>query len=175
MGITEVANIISRIADGLKDACVNCLQDNSDVVVLAISEQLFCGLDADENYLDPNYDNDPYFEEEKSPWYHRAKAYKEWKHNITPPQFGTMLGLSPRPDNVPNLWIDGTFHGQINAQRIEGGLNIDPGNGRGPDIVAKYEVDNKVILDLGPTAMRYFNEKYMIPAISKFFKDCGYK
>lgn len=176
MGIEEVSNIIGKIAGGLKDACVKCLQDNSDIVVLAVSEQLFCGLDADENYLTPNYDDDPYFDDPKNKqWYKRANKYKEWKKGITPPQTGAMLGLSPRPDNIPNLWINGTFHGQINAQKINDGLLIDPGRGRGPDIVKKYEKNNVVILDIGPTGMRYFNEEYLLPAIAKFFKDCGYK
>lgn len=174
MGIEEVADIIGQISDGIEDACVNCLHENSDIVVLAVSEQLWCGLDSNGDYLSPTYDDDPYFDDPQSPWYKRAKAYKEWKHAITPPMFGTMLGLAPRPDHVPNLWIDGTFHGQINAQRRNDGLLIDPGNGRGPAIVEKYETDGVVILGIGPTATRYFNEEYMLPAIERLFKKCGY-
>lgn len=175
MGIEEVANIIGKIAGGFEEACIKCLHENSDIIILAISEQLYCGLDGDGNYLTPTYDDDPYFDDPESSWYKRNEAYKAWKRGITPPQFGTMLGLSPRPDEVPNLFIDGTFHGEINAQIRKDGLLIDPGHGNGPAIVEKYEAKGAVILDIGPTSTRYFNEEFMLPSIDVFFKDCGYK
>lgn len=171
MSIEEVSNIIGRIADGFEEACMKCLSDNSDVVLLAVSEQLYSGLDGEGQHLSPTYDNDPYFEEDGY-WYHRAKEYKEWKRDITPPIAGTVLGLPPRPEEVPNLWINGKFHSEITAQRKGDALVTDPGNGDGPAIVAKYGDE---ILNMGPTAIEYFNEEYMIPAIKDFFNDCGYR
>lgn len=170
MGIEEVANIVRKISDGFEEACIRCLDDNSDVVIKAVTEQLKCGQDGDGNHLSPTYDNDPYFEE-KGSWYHRAKDYKAWKYSITPPGAGTMLGLPPRPDDVPNLYIDGTFHSEITAYRKGDVLVVNPGSGDGPSIVAKY---GDAILDIGPNAVEYFNVNFMLPAIDSFFKDCGY-
>lgn len=171
MGIEEVAGIINSIAQGFEEACIKCLEENSDVAILAVTEQMYSGLDGDGRHLSPTYDDDPFFEE-KGWWYHRAKDYKAWKYGITPPAPGPMLGLPPRPDNVPNLFINGKFYSEITAYRKGDVLVIDPGVEKGPAIVAKY---GDQILNLGPTAIEYFNLTYMLPAIDSFFKDCGYK
>ena len=90
MGIDEVANIIQKISDGFDEACINCLDDNSGIVLRAVAEQLYSGQDGEGNHLSPTYDNDPYFEEDGY-WHHRAKDYKDWKYSITTPVYGTML------------------------------------------------------------------------------------
>ena len=171
MGIAEVLRIFSAIADGFEDACAQCLEDNSGVVLDMIHEQLYSGLDAGGNHLSPTYDDDPYFEE-KGPWYHCAEEYKKWKGVKTPPDSGRLLGLPPRPEAVPNLYIDGTFYSEITAKRSGNMLVISPGSGNGPSIVSKYGDE---ILGMGLTAICYFNETYMRPAISEYFKKCGYK
>lgn len=171
MGINEVVNIIGKIADGLEEACMRCLNENSGAVLALIREQLYSGQDGEGKLLSPSYDDDPYFEEEGD-WYHRSGDYKAWKYSITPPETSRTLRLPPRPYNVPNLWIDGTFYGEITATRRSDMLVVDPGNGNGPDIVDKY---GDVILDMGPMAVEYFNATFMLPAIETFFKDCGYR
>lgn len=70
MGIEEVANIIKKISDGFEEACIQCLSDNSGIVLRAVTEQLYSGLDGDGKHLSPTYDDDPFFEEEGT-WYHR--------------------------------------------------------------------------------------------------------
>ena len=180
MGIEEVAEIIGKIAEGIEGACMQCLSDNSDAVVSAIREQLSSGVDGDGSHLSPTYLDDPYLTNRKRPWFHEEdgkryigpQGYLDWKKDITPPVSGVLMGLPPRPDAVPNLFIDGTFHRGIKAMRRERSLVIDPGNGNGPDIVAKY---GDSILCIGDPAIRYFNENFMLPAIDSFFKDCGYR
>lgn len=171
MKIWEVADIIHRVADGFEDNCVRCLDENKGVVLQAVKEQLYSGQNGMGELMSPTYDNDPYFDE-PGWWFHRAYAYKAWKKEITPPVAGTMLGLPPRPDDVPNLFIDGTFYEEINAKMQGKALVVDPGDGNGPQIIGKYG-DN--ILTLGPTARDYFNYYYMIPSIARFLNDCGYR
>lgn len=170
MHIEQVADIIEKINDGLPDACLECLERNSRTVVQAVTEQLYAGMDGEDNYLTPTYDNDPFFNE-PGPWHNRAKDYKAWKHSITPPVTGTMLGLPPRPDEVPNLYINGKFYSEISARRSGDILLVDPGSGNGPDIVRKY---GDGILELGFSAVEYFNIYHMLPAIETFFRNCGY-
>lgn len=170
MDIKRVVEIVGKIADGFEEACIQCLSDNSGVVVLAVQEQLYSGQNGDGALLSPTYDDDPYFNEPGT-WYQRAEEYKKWKYTITPPAAGSMLGLPPRPDDIPNLYINGKFFSDITARRSGDVLQVDPGNGDGPTIVAKYGDE---ILNMGPTAVEYFNTTYMLPAIDKFFKDCGY-
>lgn len=171
MSIEDVVDIIGRIAAGFEAACARCLAENSDVVISCIKEQMLSGLDGEENHLTPTYDNDPYFDEAGF-WYHRAKDYKAWKRSISPQVSGAVLGLPPRPDDVPNLYITGVFYSEITAAPNGYGLDIDPGNGNGPAIVAKY---GDCLLDIGPTAIGYFNANFMLPAIESFFRDCGYR
>lgn len=171
MDIQAVADIIHRIADGFEESCAECLDANKGTVLQAIREQLYSGQDGEDAYLSPTYDNDPFFNEEGY-WHNRAKDYKAWKRELTPPVSGTMLGILPRPDEVPNLFIDGTFYSEIRAQRQGMALVVDPGSGHGPEILAKYG-DN--ILTMGTDAREFFNLHYMLPSIEKFFRDCGYK
>lgn len=171
MGIEEVAEIIHRISDGFEGCVAQCLSDNKGVIVQEIKEQLYSGLNGNDEHLSPTYDNDPYFNEEGY-WHHRAAAYKAWKKKITPPVSGTMIGLAARPDDVPNLFIDGTFYSGITARMQGNALEVSAGSDSGPDIVRKY---GEIILMPGPTAIDYFNLYHLIPAIEEFLRNCGYR
>ena len=84
-----------------------------------------------------------------------------------------MLGLPPRPDNVPNLYINGKFYSEIFTERDDMELKVDVnGSGDGPAIVSKYGSE---ILDIGMTAVKYFNEEKLLPHLKDFFEQCGYK
>lgn len=171
MDIEAVAQIIGKIAKGFEDACFQCMCEKSGMILVTITEQLRAGRDGEEKLLDPTYDDDPYFDEEGE-WFHRSGDYKKWKSTITPPDSGVDLGLPARPAEVPNLYIDGTFWSQIDAVPKDKVLDIDPGIGDGPDIVAKY---GEKILTIGPHAVEFFNREYLSPAIERFFTECGYE
>lgn len=171
MDIQGVYDIIHKIVEGFEDNAMQCLSDHSGNVVIAIQEQIYSGQNGEGALLSPTYDADPYFEEE-GPWYHRAADYKAWKYEITPPVGSSLLGLPPRPDNVPNLFINGKFFSEITATRRGDMLYVDPGHNDGPSIVAKYGDE---ILNMGPNAVEYFNREYMWPAIERFYNECGYR
>lgn len=171
MDIYSVQDVIHNIAEGFEENALECLEFHSGNIVVAIQEQIYSGQNGKGEHLFPTYDTDPYFEE-KGTWYHRAQDYKTWKNKIRPPVGSSLLGLPPRPDNVPNLFINGKFFSEITATRRGDMLYVDPGNGDGPDIVAKYK---ESLLDIGDSAVVYFNREYMWPAIEKFFNDCGYR
>lgn len=169
--IFDVCDMVVRMVDGFEPEIIQCLGDNAVIAEDAVREQMYSGLDGEDKFLSPTYDNDPYFEE-KGPLYHKSGAYKQWKLDITPPTAGVMLMLQPRPDNVPNLFINGKFHSEVFATMQGDTLSIqESGDGDGPSIVSKY---GEQILQLGPTAIGYFNNTYIIPCIWKFFADCGY-
>lgn len=171
MDLQSVRDIIHNIAEGFEENVLQCLDFHSGIIVLAIQEQIYSGQNGEGEHLSPTYDEDPYFEEEGF-WYHRARDYQAWKYSITPPAGSTMLGLPPRPDNVPNLFITGKFYSEITVTRRGDMLYVDPGDGDGPSIVAKY---GDSLLDIGDSAVEYFNREYMWPSIEKFFNDCGYQ
>lgn len=171
MDIQEVYDVIHAIAEGFEENVVDCLDKHSGNVVMAISDQLYSGINGDDEYLTPTYDDDPYFQLE-GPWQNNSKGYKAWKMSITPPVVSSILGLNPRPDNVPNLFITGKFHSEINAKRAGDMLLVDPGHNDGPSIVSKY---GEQILELSSRGVDYFNTEFLIPAIEQFYSKCGYK
>lgn len=171
MDLQEVYNIIHKVADGFEENALQCLDNQSDKIVEAIREQIYGGQNGNGESLSPTYDNDPFFEE-KGIWHRRSQQYKAWKKNLPPRNGSSLLGLPPRQDNVPNLYIDGTFYSEISATRRGDILYVSPGNGNGPAIVAKY---GESLLDIGDSAVAYFNREFLLPAIEKFFNDCGYR
>lgn len=171
-GFEEVSRIIHAIASSIEEECARCLIEHKDVVVDCIQEQLYSGQDGAGHLLNPTYDNDPYFKED-GPWKNKAEKYKRWKESITPPVQSEMLFLPPRPVEVPNLFITGTFYDSIRVDKKGYGLQIgSSGFKDGPDIEKKY---GERILTIGDTAKEYFNLMYLRPWISRFFKNCGYK
>lgn len=170
--IFAVCGIVERMADGFEQTVMECLAENAAVAEAAVREQMYSGLDGDGQFLTPTYDNDPYFEEE-GPWFHNGAGYKAWKRRITPPERGVMLLLPPRPDSVPNLFINGKFHSEVFAAVDGDTLAIKvKASGHGPDIAAKY---GDSLLRLGTTAVGYINDRYLIPRVWRFFAACGYK
>lgn len=170
--IYEVARVIRKISDGLEKEVVSCMESNKDIVRDCIQEQLYSGLDGTEHLLNPTYDDDTFFNEE-GPWKNRAEQYKRWKERITPPIRSHLLNFPPRPVEVPNLFIVGSFYDSINMKPTSSGLAIySDGFVDGNSIVNKYG-DN--ILSMGPTAREYFVLNCLKPWLERFFSQSGYK
>lgn len=170
--IYEVSKIINAIATGIEDECLKCMDENKNIIRDSIQEQLFSGIDGTDRCLTPTYDNDPYFNE-PGPWQNKAQSYKRWKEKITPPISSYLLNLPPRPTEVPNLFITGTFYDSIRVRKGTAGISVfTDGFIDGPDIQKKYG-DN--IFSLGSSAKEYFILMHLRPWLERFFNDCGYK
>lgn len=167
----KLEHSVHSIVTGFERTVAECLTQNKSVVEDLIGEQLYSGLDGDTNSLRPSYSDDPFFDI-KGRWYHDSDGYIEWKKDITPPIASPRLNLPPRPLDVPNLYITGTFHESIRAMVSGGTLSINTvGFSDGPDIVRKYG-DN--ILNLGMDAREYIIIELLEPFIGDFFKRYGF-
>ena len=167
----KLEHAVHGIVTGFEQTVAECLTQNKSVVEDLIGEQLYSGLDGDTNSLRPSYSDDPFFDI-KGRWYHDSDGYIEWKKNITPPIASPRLNLPPRPIDVPNLYITGTFHESIRATVNGGKVLINTvGFSDGPDIVRKYG-DN--ILNLGMDAREYIVLEMLKPFVGKFFKKYGF-
>lgn len=144
----------------------------------AVEEQLYSGLDGEGKNLTPDYDTDPYFDRvkwfrwEDGVMYHGAEGYKQWKLKITPPERSQIIGLPPRPENIPNLFIDGTFYSTIEAKGTTDGVEIGTGAETGNKIEQKY---GSQIFGLEDRSKDWFAEVFLIPAINNFFQNSGYR
>ena len=104
-------------------------------------------------------------------WYHDSEGYKAWKGAITPPMSSSLLGLPPRPYDVPNLFINGKFYSEIFSVSADRQIEIRVvESGDGPSILGKY---GEELFDLTSIAVQYFNEKYLIPYLQDFKDQCG--
>lgn len=170
--IYEVSKIINAIATGIEDECLKCMDENKNIIRDSIQEQLFSGIDGTDRCLTPTYDNDPYFNE-PGPWQNKPEKYKRWKEKITPPISSYLLNLPPRPTEVPNLFITGTFYDSIRLKKRNADMQVfTEGFIDGPDILKKY---GDKIFSLGSTAREYFIMMHLRPWIERFFRECGYK
>lgn len=168
--LDEVCDAVKRWVEGFDGKCLECMEGNQGVFVHLITEQMYSGLKGDGTYITPSYDDDPFFEE-PGMWFHGSERYKAWKGEITPPVSSTLLGLPPRPYDVPNLFINGKFYSEIYS--VSGDKQIEirvMESGDGPSILGKYGDE---LFDICGTAVKYFNEKYLLPHLQEFFDECG--
>jgi hypothetical protein len=76
--------------------------DNPDKLTELQREQMLKGRGVDGEYIRPFYSENPYFKRPGA-----AARYAAWKQRITP--------NSERPEDVPNLTINDTFHNSLSA------------------------------------------------------------
>ncbi len=164
--------VIDAIKDGIGESILTCLDEKRSIITMCITEQLYSGLDGNEDYLSPTYDEDPYFNE-FGPWHGANYAYKKWKERITPPMRSLNLNLPPRPTEVPNLFINGMFHSSITAARMGDVVKVYTSGFRdGPLIEQKY---GEAIFKLTNDAKEYFNIYALRPWLNDFIRNCGYR
>ena len=172
MDFDRLESIIDAISGGIQDSILECLEEKRDIITSSITEQLYSGLDGNGEFLSPTYDDDPYFNE-LGRWHGASYAYKKWKERITPPMRSPMLGLPPRPVDVPNLFITGMFHESIKAARQGDIIRVYTSGFRdGPQIERKY---GEAIFKLTDDAREYFNIYALRPWLNDFMTKCGYR
>lgn len=171
MTIEEYANKWKKFSDGLEDVLINQMHQHKELAEEFITEQLYSGVDGDENPLRPKYTEDPYFKtDEAGHWKNNAKGYMKWKASIQAPA-RSYLGFSPRSKDTPNLIIRGDFYFSITAIPIKDGLMISSqGVSFSSDIERKYSPS---IYKIGNKAKKHYVTYYMLPQIKTFFKSCG--
>lgn len=135
----EVATIIEGHTDKLAD-----LQ----------RDQWMEGRGVDGEYIRPFYSENPYF---KSP--EAAARYAKWKAKITPnPQ---------RPEDVPNLYINGYLHDSLYAEVVGDTFKIDSDVSFSQDA---FEV-HKNALGLDEEKRLLFAENITLPEFKEVLKE----
>lgn len=165
--IGTAAERIGGFSAGLRRLIENLIQSNASTLEESIREQLESGRDGNGRTLAPTYLNDPYFDKYGAKAAQMARAYRNWKLKITPPQTGTLLGLPPRDPDVPNLRINGYFQNSITAVGKSGGVQIKGRVALANDIDSKYGDD---IYKMGNEANEYFIKNIVAPALKDFLK-----
>lgn len=158
-----------KFSDTLESVLVNQIHDNKSLFEEFVTEQLYSGVNGEEEPLRPKYTEDPYFNTFKNPKA-ESERYKKWKAKIQPPA-RSYLGFKPRDVDTPNLIIRGDFYASITAVPISDGVSIvSQGVEFASDIEQKY---GDVIYKIGDKARKHYIDAYMLPRVLKLMKDCG--
>jgi hypothetical protein len=169
MEFKEYVNRWKKLSSGLKPQLVDGMHQDISQFEEYIREQLYSGVDGNENALTPGYMEDPYFDGFKNPK-KAAEWYKNWKARIQPPR-PSYLGFSARNSNTPNLIIRGDFYSSITAIPISDGVRIvSYGVAFGADIERKY---GSQIFKISEKAGSHYMEYRLLPKIERFIKECG--
>lgn len=169
MDLVQYANGWKRFADGLETTLVEQMHDRKDMFEEFVTEQLYSGVNGEEEPLRPKYSEDPYFNAFRNPK-KEAERYRKWKMKIQPPA-RSYLGFRPRNSDTPNLIIRGDFYASITAIPIADGISIvSQGVMFSSDIERKY---GNVIYEIGDKARRHWINYFMLPRINRFMKECG--
>lgn len=88
----------------LRKEVADSVNETKEAMLSLNRMQLLRGLTKDGDYLSPKYSEDPFFKSKES-----AKRYAAWKKKIEPVK-------TDRPEDVPNLYIVGVFHGKIDVK-----------------------------------------------------------
>lgn len=164
--IKGASDTFQRLNAGFPPMLTQLIQANGMELGGYVREQLWSGLDGDEKELRPTYLTDPYFKERYgSAWRLMAERYADWKMEITPPSSGR-LGFRPRSREVPNLFIDGTFHRSIMPRNIDGGITFSSQVGFATEIEQKY---HDTIYKVSRTARKRFLDDFVRGAIRTYF------
>ena len=158
-----------KFSDSLEQILIKQIHKEKGLFEEFVTEQLYSGLNGNEEPLRPKYTQDPYFNMFKNPK-EEAERYKMWKMKIQPPA-RSYLGFMPRDADTPNLIIRGDFYSSITAIPIADGISIvSQGVEFASDIERKY---GRVIYRIGDKARKYYVDYYMLPRIMKLMKECG--
>lgn len=169
MELKQYADNWIKFASNLEEVLIDQMHAKKDLFEEFITEQLYSGVNGNEEPLRPKYSEDPYFDAFKNPKA-EAERYKKWKAKIQPPA-RSYLGFRPRNIDTPNLIIRGDFYSSITAIPIADGISIvSQGVSFSTDIERKY---GHVIYEVGDKARKYYIGYYMIPRILKYMKECG--
>lgn len=169
MDFKEYIRRWGKLSKGLQDTLVKKMHSDATQFEEYIREQLYSGVDGDENPLTPSYMDDPYFSVYKNPK-KAAEDYKNWKTKIQRPK-PSYLGFSARSNNTPNLIIRGDFYSSITAIPISDGVRIvTMGVSFGSDIEGKY---GSKIFNVSDKARNHYVEYRLLPKIENYIKECG--
>lgn len=179
MTIDEMRERVRRIREGFGPEVLKCMDENRYEIVLDVREQLYGGIDGEDNPLQPSYSDDPYFRQPHCYFYdeefghyvncfQHPERYVAWKMRITPPERGPRTGVPPRQADQPNLFIVGTFHQSLDARATDKGVEIFTyGWEAGPDVERKY---GSRIFGLGTLATGHFNDTFLLPWLRRWME-----
>lgn len=171
MTLEEYARCWKKLADGIQPMIRDKMEKDAPQFEEYVREQLYSGVDGDEESLTPKYSQDPYFKTAYGKnWKPHAIGYMKWKRKIQPPA-PSYLGFRPRSMDTPNLIIRGDFYSSITAIPVKDGIMItSQGVSFSADIEAKY---TPRIYKISNKAKKHYITYYAMPQIKDFIKSCG--
>lgn len=140
-------NVLKNIeALDVEETAVQSLDNKKHEALQLNLVQMFRGLKATTGYISPRYSEDPFFKTRQ-----QALLYAQWKMKISP--------HTDRPEDVPNLFINGRYHQSIEITASKEGYNFSSEDKNAKDIEETF----KEIYGLNAESREYFIEDNLYP------------
>lgn len=150
-GMLDLINNLKNFDE--EQAVIVIIEKNEEKIVDLQRDQMMEGRGVDGNFIRPYYSENPYFKTAEA-----AKKYAKWKAKITPnPQ---------RPEDVPNLYINGYFHSSLFVKIMNDQFEIDTDADFGGDV---FDV-HKNAQGLNEEKRLLFAENITIPQFAEALK-----
>lgn len=152
--IKDYLNNAIKAKEMIPDIIDGIIFDNEEMILDMNRQQMMDGQNNEGVEIRPLYSQDPYFKTPAS-----AQAYISWKQIITP--------NTKRNPDVPNLFIDGTFHRSLQLFRVGPKIMIKGNASFADNIDSKFND----VLGLAPYNQERLNKEYIYPDLMEFLKQ----
>lgn len=140
-------NVMHNIeALDVEEKAVETLDEKKNEALQLNLVQMFRGLKATQGFISPRYSEDPFFKTRK-----QALLYAVWKKKISPD--------TDRPDDVPNLFINGRYHQSIEITADREGYHFKSEDKNAKDIEETF----KEIYGLNAESREFFIDETLYP------------
>lgn len=137
-----------------KEELIAIVAGKTDTLTELQKDQWMEGMGVDGEFIRPYYSENPYFKTADS-----AAAYGRWKKKLTPnPQ---------RPDDVPNLYINGFLHSSMHAEIIGDMFDMESDASFATDVFSVH----KNAKGLNEEKRLLFAESVTLPMFSKVLQS----
>lgn len=151
------ANVVRLKAEMLRQASIQ-VRRQTPVLLELQRDQMYAGLNAKGQYITPYYSQDPWFKSKES-----AARYAAWKARLN--QRRPAPYLPPRPEDVPNLIINGRLiYDRLRVQVGPYVLKVDlPG----------FDVESKFgpVLGYSPLVLDHYRRVHFWPLFTKTMRQ----
>lgn len=150
--LLKLADSINRF--DTERVIVGIIDDNKEKIVDLQKEQLLEGMGADGQYIRPFYSENPYFKSLGA-----AMRYAKWKQVISP--------NPKRPEDVPNLFINGYLHNSLFVDIQGQTVDIDSTVPFADEVFSVH----KNAIGLDESNRKVFAETVTLPEFAKVFEQ----
>lgn len=159
--IDRINNIRSNISN-VGYVINEIIKDNSATLLELNKDQILSGVDSDESYFAPTYIADSYFKSTQ-----KAINYMNWKER-NKDKYNSRIThnlFSPKPADIPNLIVVGTFQNNMYVTTNGSTFTIGSTYNQSGNIESKY---NNKVFGINNSSRDWFWKNVLLPGLTTY-------